>query len=110
MKAKRAIFPQTPIHWLFLLTLALSLPAHADIGTEWLAAQRSQDGAYALATDTSTAYQATSETLRTAHALGTEDRFDTAGALAYLDVEAYAGTEYLARRIVAHTQIGRAHV
>ena len=106
MKAKGISGSPASSLWLFFLIFLVSPSLGADIGSDWLAAQRDTEGAYASSGDVSTAYQSTAEVLETAAALGVADKLDVPGALAFLSAQAYAGAEYLARRIIVLTAYG----
>lgn len=90
-----------------MLALLASLsPAHADIGGDWLAAQFQAEGSINAPADIATPYQSTAETLRLWQTLGESSRSVIPPALQFLDQEAYRGTEYLARLILAKKGAG----
>jgi len=106
MKTTRIPYLSASLLWLVFLFSLVSPSVGADSGGTWIAAQRSGDGAYAVANGVSTDYQSTADALRTAVRLGAALQLDIPGALAYLNTQEYDGTEYLARRIVALSDNG----
>lgn len=77
--------------------LAWALPGFAS--TEWLITQQQASGAITAPLDAATPVQSTAEAIRTLHLL--DRAASTVTAQNFLASEAYHGTEYLARKIIA---------
>ncbi len=93
--------------FLSLLVFSLSLTlAHASMATNWLSMQAKADGSYQTSNDIGTAFQSTSETLRTFQALGETAQAGIPAGLQFLDGDEYQGIEYLTRKIIVHTELG----
>ncbi len=92
---------------LFVLA-AMIRPVMAGIpeGVAWLVTQQNTDGSYANATDVSSSFQATAETLHTFNFLGETAQAGIADAHAFLNAETYRNSENLARLIIAGAQVG----
>jgi hypothetical protein len=87
-----------------VLWLAGVSSAHANAATDWLLSQSNPDGSFAAESDIATPYQATAEAVRALRALGRGAGL--AAADGFIAAESYAGTEYLARRILARAEAG----
>ena len=95
---------------LCIVFVLFSQIALASTALDWLSSQTHSDGSISQVSDIATDYQATTETLRAFHAI---DEFPAAGIsepLAFVNNEAYQGTEYLARRIIVNSEAGRARL
>lgn len=87
---------------LFLASTAAN--ASLDATTTWLTGQLRADGHFGEHATTATIFQQTAEAARALRVAGAPPAADT---LEYLDAEPYAGTEHLARRIIASHEAGR---
>ena len=86
----------------------VAAPVHADLATAfgYLETQQNADGSISSVDDPSTAFQATSEVLRALAFTGTASTLNQPAALASLEAEPAANTEYLARRLVVVSAAG----
>jgi hypothetical protein len=88
-----------------VLALIVHAPASADFssGTTWLASQSNADGSLSGTGDVATALQSTSEALSAFATLGVSSQA-IPPARGFVALDAYSGTESLARRIIAGVQ------
>ncbi|MGR9072744.1 MAG: carboxypeptidase regulatory-like domain-containing protein [Gammaproteobacteria bacterium] len=80
--------------------------AAASSGLSWLSNQVREDGSYHTAADIASPEQATAETLRTFQLLKRNDLINPAAALSYLDAVGLRNSEFLARKMIAHSEAG----
>lgn len=83
-----------------VVSLFCCVTVHAD----WLSDQRQSDGSFATSNDVATPFQATAEAVRTLRVLGRTADIGTADS--HLSAQAYRGTEYLTRKILASADAG----
>lgn len=81
--------------------------ANANPGINWLQSQMQADGGIYTTEDEAIPFQTHAEVLRTLNYFNSTINQQTA-LLGFLDNEPYAGTEYLARKIIAHLHAGQA--
>ena len=99
-------FSRTIMTLPFLIMLSSVNSVRAEAGLDWLAAQSQTNGSYALESDIATAYQSTSETLRTFKLFNQSASIYQNAALQFLDSESYLNSENQARNIIAKTDAG----
>ncbi len=99
-------------HWArILIALIFISPlfasASTDTGLAWLTAQQNADGSFGSSgTSLATPVQSTDEVLRAFQALGQQSQAGYTAAFAYLNGDAEANTEYLARKIIVNAREG----
>ena len=97
--------------WLLTAVVVCGVPLHVQgsaqtqAGLLWLTALANADGSYSTQDDAATPMQTTAEVLHTFQLLGHALQTDPAAAREFLGGQAFHNTEYLARKIIASSEI-----